>query len=199
MRSSSSAVSCVSRTPSSGASIAPRLVGRAAPLAIASTTPFRRRFAGGFAPPCCDDPRRRVSPGVHLLCVLPPPEGEHGRAAATLTAFSDMLRTLKQLRTDAGVRGVHRRLQLGSTIYHSLALTRTGARHWLPSLFNDEGMRLQSEAAQVSSSERRPLRASESKSQHRSGVRTCLEARPHPKEGPLAIRKPTALFWRGGG
>ncbi|KAL1496084.1 hypothetical protein AB1Y20_014711 [Prymnesium parvum] len=25
-----------------------------------------------------------------------------------------------------------------------------------------------------------------------------LEARPHPKEGPLAIRKPTALFWRGG-
>ncbi|KAL1506968.1 hypothetical protein AB1Y20_007832 [Prymnesium parvum] len=24
-----------------------------------------------------------------------------------------------------------------------------------------------------------------------------LEARPHPKEGPLATRKPTALFWRG--
>ncbi|KAL1496162.1 hypothetical protein AB1Y20_014779 [Prymnesium parvum] len=84
-------------------------------------------LCGGPSPPCV--------PGVHLLCVLPPPEGEHGRAAATLTALSDMLRTVKQLRTDAG---------LVSTIYHSLALTQTGGRHQLPSLFNDEGMRMQS-------------------------------------------------------
>ncbi|KAL1496176.1 hypothetical protein AB1Y20_014793 [Prymnesium parvum] len=54
-------------------------------------------LCGGPSPPCV--------PGVHLLCVLPPPEGEHGRAAATLTAFSDMLRTVKQLRTDAGTEG----------------------------------------------------------------------------------------------
>ncbi|KAL1525841.1 hypothetical protein AB1Y20_020676 [Prymnesium parvum] len=57
-------------------------------------------LCGGPSPPC--------APGVHLLCMIPPPEGQHGRAAATLTAFSDMLLTLKQLRTDAGVRGVHR-------------------------------------------------------------------------------------------
>ncbi|KAL1528995.1 hypothetical protein AB1Y20_010316 [Prymnesium parvum] len=37
-------------------------------------------------------------PRVYPLCVFPPPEGEHGRAAATLP---DMLRTVKQLRTDA--------------------------------------------------------------------------------------------------
>ncbi|KAL1496158.1 hypothetical protein AB1Y20_014777 [Prymnesium parvum] len=71
-------------------------------------------LCGGPSPPCV--------PGVHLLCVLPPPEGEHGRAASTLPTFSDMLRTVKQLRTDAG----------------------TGGRHQLPSLFNDEGMRMHS-------------------------------------------------------
>ncbi|KAL1495711.1 hypothetical protein AB1Y20_016574 [Prymnesium parvum] len=86
------------------------------------------------------------------------------------------------------LRTAHPRLalvaELVSTIYHSLALTQTRGRHRLSSLFNDEGMRLQS------------IKAA---SKQRRGVRTCLEARPRPKEEPLAIRKPTALFWGGGG
>ncbi|KAL1522074.1 hypothetical protein AB1Y20_021717 [Prymnesium parvum] len=96
-------------------------------------------------------------PGLHFLCVLPPPEGEQGRAAATLTTFSDMMRTLKQLHTDAGVRGVHRlpetphgppssrpRRRAG---LDDLPLPRAdadGGQAPAASLFNDEGMRMQS-------------------------------------------------------
>ncbi|KAL1499603.1 hypothetical protein AB1Y20_011802 [Prymnesium parvum] len=45
--------------------------------------------------------------------------GERGRAAATLAAISHMLRTVKQLRTVAG---------LGLSMYHSLKLTHTGGQ-----------------------------------------------------------------------
>ncbi|KAL1503982.1 hypothetical protein AB1Y20_010398 [Prymnesium parvum] len=71
-------------------------------------------------------------------------EGERAGGPGTAAlppAFSDMLRTVKrlrtvkQLRTDAG---------LVSTIYHSLALKHKGGRKELSSLFNDEGMRMQS-------------------------------------------------------
>ncbi|KAL1527349.1 hypothetical protein AB1Y20_016019 [Prymnesium parvum] len=82
-------------------------------------------------------------------------QGEHRRAAATLP---DMLRTVKRLRTVAGVPRLHCLsetpyvplsslalvAELVATIQRSLALTHEGAQALATVLFNDEGMRMQS-------------------------------------------------------
>mmetsp|Transcript_37661 Transcript_37661/g.86169 ORF Transcript_37661/g.86169 Transcript_37661/m.86169 type:complete len:292 (+) Transcript_37661:169-1044(+) len=116
--------------------------------------------------------RVEASVEARELCELPPPEGEHGRADATLP---DMLRTVKQLRINAGVRGVHRLPETPHGPPSSRPRRRAGLDDLpLPRTDADGGQApaafpLQRrghayaehqggvEAAQVSSSERRPL------------------------------------------
>ncbi|KAL1503177.1 hypothetical protein AB1Y20_011235 [Prymnesium parvum] len=107
----------------------------------AATTPSRASLAACDAPSLLSPQK---VPGMHLLCVLPPPEGEHRRAAATLAAFPDMLRTAKQPSAIIVPPQLRTVAQLISTVYHSLKLTHKGGKYQLPALFNDEGIRIQS-------------------------------------------------------
>ena len=80
-------------------------------------------------------------PGMHLLCVLPAPEGESGRVAATLVAYSHMERG-QQARVVLVPSQLRTNEQLMTAIYRSLGMRRKGGLYQPPALFTDVGARL---------------------------------------------------------
>ena len=88
----------------------------------------------------------REVPGMHLLCVLPPPSGEEHHVAATLAVFRNMLLqpqpTAAVLLPDLSSSD-----DVVATLAYRLGFPRKGPRYQRPALFTEKGVRLVRAAA----------------------------------------------------